>query len=52
MNHAFMMAVLASCNLGDDTIKRINICYTDIVSRLIVNGVKAEAIAVQASVRQ
>lgn len=52
VKHDFLFSLLRCCNVGETLYKWITLCYTDISSRLIVNGVKTKNVPVKCSVRQ
>lgn len=52
VSHQYLWAVLEKLGVGDFTTKWINLCYTDICTRLVVNGKLSRPIQIKSSVRQ
>lgn len=52
VSHSFLFSVLEASGVGRTIAKYIKLCYKDISTRLLINGIVTEKIAVQASVRQ
>ncbi|KAM7291028.1 hypothetical protein ISCGN_027603 [Ixodes scapularis] len=50
--HSFLFSLLEACGIGARLLQYVKLCYSDISTRLLVNGNKTAPIAVSRSVRQ